>query len=200
MIQSICVFCGSSFGQNPRFRVEAQALGRLIAQQGMTVVYGGGNVGLMGLLADAALQEGGKVIGIIPVKLFEMVEQMELSELLVVKDMHERKAMMQDKADAFIALPGGIGTMEELFEVWAWRYIGYHTKPVGLLNTSGYYDTLLKFLGTMTDEAFMKKEILDDLVVADQATEILRLILQKSAEPDTKLLKLPERRFDEVRQ
>lgn len=194
MIQSICVFCGSSFGQNPRFSDEARALGTLIGQQGLTLVYGGGNVGLMGLLAEAAMKEGGTVIGIIPVKLFEMVEHMELSELLVVKDMHERKAMMQDKADAFIALPGGIGTMEELFEVWAWRYIGYHTKPVGLLNTAGYYDTLLEFLHTMTNEGFMKKEIFEDLAVADKASEILNLILQKSTEPDRNLLKLPERR------
>jgi len=199
MIQSICVFCGSSFGRNPRFSDEARALGTLIGQQGLTLVYGGGNVGLMGLLAEAAMKEGGKVIGIIPVKLFEMVEQMELSELLVVKDMHERKAMMQDKADAFIALPGGIGTMEELFEVWAWRYIGYHTKPVGLLNTDGYYDTLLEFLRTMTHEGFMKKEILDDLAVADKASGILKLILQKSAEePDKNLLKLPERRVQKT--
>lgn len=199
MIQSICVFCGSSFGRNPRFSDEARALGTLIGQQGLTLVYGGGNVGLMGLLAEAAMKKGGKVIGIIPVKLFEMVEQMELSELLVVKDMHERKAMMQDKADAFIALPGGIGTMEELFEVWAWRYIGYHTKPVGLLNTEGYYDTLLEFLRTMTDEGFMKKEILDDLAVADKASGILKLILQKSAEePDKNLLKLPERRVQKT--
>lgn len=194
MIQSICVFCGSSFGQNPRFRDEARALGRLIGQQGLTLVYGGGNVGLMGALAEAAMKEGGTVIGIIPVKLFEMVEQMELSELLVVKDMHERKAMMQDKADAFIALPGGIGTMEELFEVWAWRYIGYHTKPVGLLNTDGYYNTLLEFLQKMTSEGFMKNEILEDLAVATKAPEILKLILQKSVEPVRNLLKLPERR------
>lgn len=194
MIQSICVFCGSSFGHNPRFSDEARALGTLIGQQGLTLVYGGGNVGLMGLLAEAAMKEGGTVIGIIPVKLFEMVEQMELSELLVVKDMHERKAMMQDKADAFIALPGGIGTMEELFEVWAWRYIGYHTKPVGLLNTDGYYNTLLEFLQKMTSEGFMKNEILEDLAVATKAPEILKLILQKSVEPVRNLLKLPERR------
>lgn len=194
MIQSICVFCGSSDGTVPVYRAAAEELGREIAGRGITLVYGGGNVGTMGALADAAMKEGGTVIGIIPVRLYEMVEQMDLSELLVVKDMHERKAMMQEKADAFIALPGGIGTMEELFEVWAWRYIGYHAKPVGLLNINGFYDALLGFFDRMRDEGFVKKEILEDLCVAQSPSRMLEALLEKDSAGRPPILKVSERR------
>ncbi len=194
MIGSICVFCGSSQGVSPVYGEMAVDLGRLIARRGITLVYGGGNVGTMGILAEAAMKEGGKVIGIIPVRLNEMVDHMELSELFVVKDMHERKALMQEKADAFITLPGGIGTMEELFEVWAWRYIGYHSKPVGLINANGFYDDLLKLLTKMTDEGFMKKAMLDDLCVADNPKDILEAIEAKIAAGLAPTLKVPERR------
>ncbi|HWP68427.1 MAG TPA: TIGR00730 family Rossman fold protein [Rectinemataceae bacterium] len=193
MIRSICVFCGSSSGSSPLYGAVAEELGRQIARRGLTLVYGGGNVGTMGTLADAAMKEGGKVIGIIPVRLYEMVEQMDLSELLVVKDMHERKALMQEKADAFIALPGGIGTMEELFEVWAWRYIGYHMKPVGIINAGGFYDDLLKFLATMQSEGFVKEEIVKDLCVADSPQAILDAIEAKAAAGMKPILKVAER-------
>lgn len=194
MIQSICVFCGSSDGTVPVYRAAAEELGREIAGRGITLVYGGGNVGTMGALADAAMKEGGTVIGIIPVRLYEMVEQMDLSELLVVKDMHERKAMMQEKADAFIALPGGIGTMEELFEVWAWRYIGYHAKPVGLLNINGFYDDLLRLLAKMTDQGFLKKEIMNDLCVDDSPSLIIDVLVAKEVSGKSPILKVAERK------
>ncbi len=193
MIKSLCVFCGSASGSSPLYGTVAEELGREIARRGLTLVYGGGNVGTMGTLADAAMKEGGKVIGIIPVRLYEMVEQMDLSELLVVKDMHERKALMQEKADAFIALPGGIGTMEELFEVWAWRYIGYHVKPVGVVNAGGFYDDLLRFLATMETEGFVKEEIVNDLCVADSAVTILDALEAKAASGTKPILKTVER-------
>ena len=194
MLGSICVFCGSSEGASPLYGRVAAELGTLIARRGITLVYGGGNVGTMGILAEASMKEGGKVIGIIPVRLYEIVEHMELSELLVVKDMHERKALMQEKADAFIALPGGIGTMEELFEVWAWRYIGYHSKPVGLVNAGGFYDDLLKLLARMTSEGFLKPSMLEDLCVADTPNDMLDAMETKIAAGIAPILKKPERR------
>jgi uncharacterized protein (TIGR00730 family) len=193
MIRSICVFCGSSGDSSPLYSSVAEDLGRQVALRGLTLVYGGGNVGTMGILADAAMKEGGKVIGIIPVRLYEMVEHMDLSELLVVKDMHERKALMQEKADAFIALPGGLGTMEELFEVWAWRYIGYHVKPVGIINVGGFYDDLLRLLATMQREGFLKEEIADDLCVADSPAAMLEAIEVKASAGMKPILKAVER-------
>ena len=194
MIGSICVFCGSSDGSSPLYGSMAADLGRRIASKGITLVYGGGNVGTMGAMAEAAMKEGGRVIGIIPVRLHEMVDHLELSELLVVKDMHERKALMEEKADAFITLPGGIGTMEELFEVWAWRYIGYHSKPVGLVNAGGFYDDLLAMLTRMTREGFLKASMLEDLCVASSPEGILSALEAKAAAGAAPILKKPERR------
>ena len=199
MIGSICVFCGSSDGASPLFGGAAAEMGRLIAQRGITLVYGGGNVGTMGTLADAAMREGGKVIGIIPTRLNEMVDHLDLTELYVVKDMHERKALMQDKADAFIALPGGIGTMEELFEVWAWRYIGYHSKPVGIVNIGGFYDDLLGMLARMAEDGFLKKEMLDDLCVAKDPSGILEALELKVASGKSPMLKINERQGKNIK-
>ncbi|PKL06571.1 MAG: TIGR00730 family Rossman fold protein [Spirochaetae bacterium HGW-Spirochaetae-9] len=196
---SICVFCGSSDGASPLFGGAAAEMGRLIAQRGITLVYGGGNVGTMGTLADAAMREGGKVIGIIPTRLNEMVDHLDLTELYVVKDMHERKALMQDKADAFIALPGGIGTMEELFEVWAWRYIGYHSKPVGIVNIGGFYDDLLGMLARMAEDGFLKKEMLDDLCVAKDPSGILEALELKVASGKSPMLKINERQGKNIK-
>lgn len=198
MLGSICVFCGSSEGSSPLYGQLAAELGKQMARKGITLIYGGGNVGTMGILAEAAMREGGKVIGIIPVRLYEMVDHLELSELLVVKTMHERKARMQEKADAFIALPGGIGTMEELFEVWAWRYIGYHSKPIGLVNAGGFYDDLLRFLDRMKEEGFLKGAMLDDLCIADTANGILKAMEAKHAANDAPILKAPERRRNQA--
>jgi len=182
-------------GNRQAYAETAVKLGRTLAERGMVLVYGGGNVGLMGTVAEAAMNAGGKVIGIIPQRLFELVEQQELTELLIVKDMHERKALMQKKADAFISLPGGIGTMEELFEVWSWRYIGYHQKPVAILNIEHYYDRLLEMLRHMVGEGFLHREIYEDLIVSDDIEVILKAIHEKASDSGAvPFLKKPERR------
>ena len=153
---SLCVYCGSRPGANPAYAKVAQAVGDWIGRHGGQLVYGGGHNGLMGLLADATLAAGGRVVGIIPKALVEREwAHKGCSELHVVDTMHERKRMMAERADAFLALPGGIGTFEEFFEVWTWRQLGYHDKPVGLLNVDGYYDGLLGFMKTGVDQQFM---------------------------------------------
>jgi uncharacterized protein (TIGR00730 family) len=144
---SLCVYCGSRPGTEPSYRLAAEAVGTLIGRNGWQLVYGGGRAGLMGVVADAALAAGASVVGVIPSTLMEReLGHRGLNELHVVETMHERKQMMAERSDAFVALPGGIGTFEELFEVWTWRQLGYHDKPLGLLNVDGYYDTLLDFL------------------------------------------------------
>lgn len=167
MISSVCVFCGSSLGARPAYLAAAEAMGKEIAQRGLRLVYGGGNVGTMGAMARAALAAGGEVVGVIPEKLNALVDHVELSRLIVTRDMHERKAAMAEASDAFVALPGGIGTLEELFEVWAWRQIGYHQKPVGLLEVEGFYAPLLAFLSRVSEEGFLEPRHLEDLVVAE---------------------------------
>lgn len=153
---SICVYCGSRPGANPAYADAARFVGTWIARRNGQLVYGGGRNGLMGIAADAALQAGGRVIGIIPKALVEKEWAHEgCTELHIVDTMHERKRMMAEKADAFLALPGGIGTLEELFEVWTWRQLGYHDKPVGILNTAGYYTGLLDFLNASVAQHFM---------------------------------------------
>jgi len=143
----ICVYCGASRGNNPNFAVKARELGHALAANGIELVYGGGHVGLMGIVADAVLEKGGHVIGVIPQKLMDLeVGHSGIQELRVVNDMHERKAVMATLADAFIALPGGFGTMEELFEVLTWSQIGYHQKPVAILDVDNYYHHLAKFI------------------------------------------------------
>ena len=153
---SICVYCGSRPGVEPAFAEAARQVGLWIAQNKGQLVYGGGHNGLMGMMADACLQAGGRVIGVIPKALVEKEwAHTGCSELHVVESMHERKHLMAERADAFLALPGGIGTFEEFFEVWTWRQLGYHDKPVGLLNINGYYDSLLAFLSTAVQQGFM---------------------------------------------
>ena len=145
----------------------------------------------MGAMACAALDAGGAVTGVIPQKLYEIVDHVELSELIVSKDMHERKALMAEAADAFIALPGGIGTFEELFEVWAWRQIGFHEKPVGILNVAGFYTPLLDFLDKVTEEGFLKPVHRSDLIVEIEASVLLDRLAAKGGPAETKK---PERR------
>ena len=153
---SICVYCGSRLGERPEFRLAAEAVGRWIGEQRGQLVYGGGRTGLMGTVAGATRAAGGRVVGIIPRALVDKELANHASdELHVVETMHERKAMMGERADAFVALPGGIGTFEELFEIWTWRQLGYHDKPVGILNVAGYYDGLLGFLEHSVREGFM---------------------------------------------
>ncbi|MFM7760845.1 MAG: TIGR00730 family Rossman fold protein [Burkholderiaceae bacterium] len=156
-MQRLCVYCGSAAGHDPVYAKAARELGLAIAQRGMSLVYGGGHVGLMGIVADGALAAGAKVTGVIPAALMDSeVGHTQLTELRVVKDMHERKALMAELADGFVALPGGIGTLEELFEVITWLQLGYHRKPVGLLNTQGFYDDLLRMLNKQRDTGFLK--------------------------------------------
>jgi uncharacterized protein (TIGR00730 family) len=155
-MKAVCVFCGSNPGVLPEYRAAAEMLARQIVEAGCTLVYGGGRVGLMGVIGDAAMAAGGRVIGVTPRRLVEKeVAHAGLTELHVVESMHERKAMMAGLSDAFIALPGGLGTFEEFFEVLTWSQLGYHAKPCGLLNVAGYYDQLLGFLDHCVAQGFV---------------------------------------------
>ena len=156
-MQRVCVFCGSSPGANPRYLTTAHRLGIVLAQRGIGLVYGGGCVGLMGVLADAVLAEGGEVIGVIPQSLVDLeVAHVGLPDLRVVSSMHERKALMADLSDGFIALPGGLGTLEELSEILTWAQLGFHAKPCGLLDVRGYFRHLLAFLDHALAERFIR--------------------------------------------
>lgn len=156
-MRRICVFCGSQVGRQPAYAAAAVALGTLLAQRGIGLVYGGGKVGLMGVVADAALAAGGEVIGVIPERLMNReLGHGGVTDLRVVDSMHQRKAMMSDLSDAFIALPGGYGTFEEFFEVVTWMQLGIHAKPCGLLNVGGYYDNLLALLDHAAAESFIR--------------------------------------------
>ena len=158
-MQSICVFCGSNPGASPAYAEAARDLGRRIAGRGLRLVYGGAKVGLMGALADATLAAGGQVIGVMPVALVEKeIAHAGLTELHTVGSMHERKAMMADRSDAFLGLPGGAGTLEEVFEVWTWGQLGHHRKPVGLLNVAGFYDGLIEFVAKMGEVGFLRPQ------------------------------------------
>ena len=153
---SICVYCGSRPGLNPAFAAAAAQVGHWIGERGGQLVYGGGKSGLMGIVADAALQSGARVVGVIPKALVEKEwAHRGCTELHIVDTMHDRKRMMAERADAFMSLPGGIGTFEELFEVWTWRQLGYHDKPIGILNIARYYDRLLEFLASSVIEQFL---------------------------------------------
>jgi uncharacterized protein (TIGR00730 family) len=153
---SLCVYCGSRPGERPEYVEAARCVGAAIGQRGWQLVYGGGRAGLMGIVADAALAAGATVVGVIPQSLMDReVGHAGLTELHVVETMHQRKLMMAERCDAFVALPGGIGTFEELFEVWSWRQLGYHDKPLGLLNTAGYYDALLAFMQQTVSQGFV---------------------------------------------
>jgi uncharacterized protein (TIGR00730 family) len=170
----VCVFCGSSSGARAEYALVSAQTGALIARRGLGLVYGGGRVGLMGLTADAALRAGGPVIGVITRALKgREVAHTGLTELRVVHTMHERKALMASLSDAFLVLPGGIGTLEEFFEVWSWGQLGEHAKPVGLVNAGGYYDGLVTFFDTMRAEGFLKAKHRDMLVVADTPAAVL---------------------------
>jgi uncharacterized protein (TIGR00730 family) len=173
-MRRVCVFAGSSSGARPEYSDAAEQIGRLLAGRGIGVVYGGARVGLMGTLADAALAAGGEVVGVIPAALVaKEVAHTGLTDLRVVNSMHERKALMSDLADAFIALPGGWGTLEELFEVLTWAQLGLHRKPCGLLNVHGYFDRLLAFLAHTIDEGFVRPEYAALIALAATPGELL---------------------------
>jgi len=174
MTLSLCVYCGSRDGLDPAHLAAAREVGRQIGQRGWRLVYGGGSTGLMGAVADSALSAGAPVIGVIPHRLIQReLGHGGVTELQVVDSMHERKHKMAMQSDAFIALPGGIGTMEEIFEVWTWRQLGYHHKALGLLNVAGYYDDLLKFIDRSRDSGFLWPDVQELLVVDTDITMLL---------------------------
>lgn len=157
IMKSLCVYCGSSIGTSPVYAEAARALARAMVGENIDLVYGGGNVGLMGVIADEILRAGGEATGVIPKALLDKeVGHLALTRLHIVKDMHERKAMMAELSDGFIAMPGGIGTLEELFEVFTWSQLGFHDKPIGLLNVDGFYDGLIAFLEHVVSQGFLK--------------------------------------------
>jgi uncharacterized protein (TIGR00730 family) len=174
MLRSICVFCGSSLGSKPDYVDGARAMGHEIARRGLTLVYGGGSVGLMGVVADAALEAGGAVHGVIPQALeTKEVGHKGLTRKDVVASMHERKARMAELSDAFIAMPGGIGTYEEIFEIWTWAQLGIHHKPLGFYNVEGFYDGLLAFMDKATDEGYVREQHRHMAQVADRPGALL---------------------------
>ena len=176
---SLAVYCGSRPGLNPAWAEQARLVGQWIGVHGGQLVYGGGHNGLMGILADAALEAGARVLGVIPQALVDKeFAHRGCTELRIVQTMHERKRIMAEQADAFLALPGGIGTLEEFFEVWTWRQLGYHDKPVGLLNHGGYYDSLLDFLEQSVSEQFMGPWQMKLIEVADEPTALLKSLVQ----------------------
>ena len=176
-MKAVCVYCGSATGARPVYAEAAKAFGRALVDNNLALVYGGGRVGLMGLIADEVLAAGGRAVGVIPELLVaKEVGHTDLTELHVVPDMHERKKMMADLSDAFVAMPGGVGTFEEFFEVYTWAQLGYHQKPVGLLDVNGYYDPLMAMLRHTVAEGFMRASLLD--------------MIQVEAEPDAMIARL----------
>ena len=177
-MNAVCVYCGSSFGAKPAYAEATKQLAIALAERNLRVVYGGASAGLMGLLADTVLEHGGQVEGVIPRVLVDReVAHRGLTELHVVESMHERKAKMAELSDGFVALPGGIGTLEELIEVYTWSYLGIHDKPLGLVNTDGYYDGLTAFLDHSVSEGFLRPQTRASLLVApDPATLLDELV------------------------
>ena len=173
-MRRVCVYCGANRGRDPAYAEAARAMGRALAQRGIELVTGGGRVGLMGVVADAALEAGGSVVGVIPQALMKReLAHAELSELIVTASMHERKAKMAELADGFIAMPGGLGTYEELFEIWTWAQLGWHGKPCGVLNAAGFYDRLVAFLDGSTEAGFLKPQHRAMLVVESDPERLI---------------------------
>jgi len=173
-MKSVCVFCGSSPGTRPEYTASARKLGALLAARGLTLIYGGGNVGMMGQIADAVLENGGAVTGVIPQAIADMeVAHTGLSDLRVVDSMHARKALMAELSDGFIAMPGGLGTIEEFVEVLTWAQLGFHEKPCGLLNIHGYYDRLLTFIDHVANQQFIQPAHRDLILVDEEPAALL---------------------------
>lgn len=174
---TLAVYCGSSAGNNIEYENATKFFGKYLALNNIDVVYGGGRVGLMGTLADSVLEHGGKVCGVIPEKLKDKeLAHTGVTELKVVKDMHERKATMAEMSDAFVALPGGAGTLEEIFEVWTWAQLGFHSKPCAFYNVNGFYDKLLDMITSMSTEGFLKEEYVNMLIQTDNKEELIASI------------------------
>lgn len=185
----MAVFCGSSPGEHPRYREAAENLGKLLVARGIGLVYGGASVGLMGALADAVIDAGGTVTGVIPQHLVEFeVAHAGLDDLRVVASMHERKALMTELSDAFIALPGGFGTLEEMFEVVTWRQLGLHQKPIGLLDVGGYFAPLVAFLDQMVTERFLSEDNRSLIAVEADASPLLDCLVRAQPVAGTKWL------------
>ncbi|MFK7741447.1 MAG: TIGR00730 family Rossman fold protein [Planctomycetota bacterium] len=175
--RSICVYCGARVGARPAYAAAARAMGAAIARRGWRLVYGGGGIGIMGIVADAVLAGGGEVVGVIPEKLMRAeVAHAGITEMIVTVSMHERKAKMADLSDGFVVLPGGLGTLEELFETWTWGQLRYHDKPMGLLDVDGYFEGLLKWLTRAVDEGFVGADHREMLRQANDADELLDLL------------------------
>ncbi len=188
-MRRICVFCGSSPGRHPEYGEAAARFGRTLAREGVGLVYGGASIGLMGAVADAARDAGGEVIGVIPESLVALeVAHTGLDDLRIVGSMHERKALMAELSDAFVALPGGIGTLEEIFEVWTWGQLGSHAKPCAFLNTLQYYDPLLAFLDHVVEEAFLRTVHRGMILVEQDPEALLHAIRAYQAPAVPKLL------------
>ena len=178
---SLCIYCGSRPGVDPAYAQAAQQVGQWIGEHQGQLVYGGGHNGLMGLLAESAAQAGARVVGIIPRSMVEREwARTACDELIVVDTMHERKRLMMERADAFLALPGGIGTFEEFFEAWAWRQLGFHDKPVGLLNTNGYYDPMLTFMARTVSQGFVSDWQMDLIRVDADIPTLLKSLVQSA--------------------
>jgi len=184
-MKRLAIYCGSATPADPLYLEAARDVGRTLAERGIGVVYGGGRLGLMGAVADAALAAGGEVIGIIPQALVDAeVAHRDLTELHVVPGMHERKKAFTDLADGFVTIPGGTGTMDELWEALSWAQLGYHADPVGLLNTAGYYDPLIQFWGRMGEVGFLRPQHRDLLIVADTLDVLLeRMAAHRPTQP-----------------
>lgn len=186
-IRKIAVFCGSSTGNDPVYMEMAGQLGRKLAEENLTLIYGGAQVGCMGAVADACLQANGNVIGVIPEKLKDVeIAHRHLTRLYVVKTMHERKALMSELADAFVALPGGSGTLEEWFEVFTWSQLGYHAKPCCLLNVNRYFDPLIAMLDHIIKEGFMRPSYRDMIIVESNVDDLIRSIYSYSPKHEVK--------------
>ncbi|MBT4385487.1 MAG: TIGR00730 family Rossman fold protein [Betaproteobacteria bacterium] len=185
-IQRIAVYCGSKIGLSEAYQFMARELAMTLVDERVELVFGGGKVGLMGVLADTVLAHGGKVTGVIPSGLdIDEVVHKDLTELVKVPGMHQRKAMMLDLADAFIAMPGGIGTMDEIFEAWTWGQLGIHTKPVGLLNVEGYFDSLIEYLSTMVRQGFLSQKHHDRLYISESPSDLLEKMRLSNKQHET---------------
>jgi uncharacterized protein (TIGR00730 family) len=193
VIRSLCVFCGSNSGSDPNYANAARDFGVLLAKSNVSLVYGGGHVGLMGIVADAVLAGGGKAIGVIPRMLWDReVGHRGLTELHVVESMHERKAMMASLADGFVALPGGLGTLEEIFEIWTWAQLGIHRKPLGFLDANGFYAPLLSFLDRAVDAGFIRAQYRSMAIVDVDPAALLRRMAEYQPPAVEKLITADE--------
>ena len=193
VLRRLCVFCGAQPGARPAYREAAAAFGRLLAESGIGVVYGGASIGLMAAVADAALEAGGEVIGVIPQALVDReVAHDGLSDLRIVHSMHERKALMAELSDGFVALPGGVGTLEELFEVWTWSHLGLHRKPCALLDVQGFYSGLHTFVDHMETEGFLRPGVRDMLIVEREGPRLLTALRGYCAPPVEPVLRADE--------